>query len=336
MWATLGERYWASSGERRSDCGALVLLRTVKDSFHDFLNAFDENVKLMKLYPLRLIIVDPVNAIAQSGSEDLRTDTLDLFKRAKDSGTNVWLIREERSERAQPYCYEQNIADTVIRLSSKEEHGYAQRYIEVLKSRLQREQRGRHAFSIVPGEGISIYPSSAAVSARIRPRTVRPPATKIEFGLPGIDEILGPDAIKAGDVIVLKGPRGCHKTPLGILFLLGSDSPAEAAGVSARTSLIVAARESEASLQVLLSDELFRHLGPSHRKDPRRDVRVCAIESGYVKPGQVLQRIEEELTRARRQGRPVDRVMIDNVGHWETRSLSENSETLKEQRERNR
>ena len=49
-------------GER----GALILLRSIKESFRDFVDAFDEHVRLMQKYPLRLIVVDPVSALSQN------------------------------------------------------------------------------------------------------------------------------------------------------------------------------------------------------------------------------------------------------------------------------
>lgn len=299
--------------------GALIILGTVKEYFGDFLLALETNIRLLEPYPLRLIVIDPVNAIRRGDGDESswRQETLDMFHRAKRLQTNLWLVEEEAAQGETRPRFEQNIADTVIRLFSEEEHGYAQRYIEVRKSRLQREQRGRHALSIVPGHGIVIYPSSASVNARIRPRRIRLPDKKVHYGLEALDDVLGPDAISAGDVIALKGPRGCYKIPLGLLFLLATDDPREERGKTGRpASLLVAVGETEPSIRQLLKEACMQ-VGPQGLKGST-DVFVCSFGSGYIKPGQILQRIEEELLRARVAGQLIDRVMIEGISHWDS------------------
>ena len=143
--------------------GALILLRSVKHNFADFLAAFEENVHLMDAYRLRLICVDPISAMSQSGVAELtekRARMLQMFENLKQTGTNIWLVAEEDAA-GEANRYEQNIADTVIHLCYENRYGYSQRYIEITKSRLQREQRGRHAFAVGPGNGITIYPAPA-------------------------------------------------------------------------------------------------------------------------------------------------------------------------------
>jgi hypothetical protein len=78
----------------------------------------------------------------------------------------------------------------------------------------------------VPGHGIRIYPSPAAVDARIRPRSVLRPDHPVPFGLPSLDEVLGNDAIAQGDVIVLHGVGASFKSPLGMIFLMHADDKA--------------------------------------------------------------------------------------------------------------
>jgi KaiC/GvpD/RAD55 family RecA-like ATPase len=298
--------------------GVLILLRTVKESFEDFLIAFKGNVTLMDSYALRLIIVDPINAMTYNTNSDRaenRGRLLSVFESVKQAGTNIWLVSEE-SHSQEPLLSEQNIADTVIRLSSENRHGYSQRYIEITKSRMQREQRGKHAFTIGPGKGITIYPSSAAVRARLRMRSDRTTKAPVKFGLPSLDEILGEPALYAGDVIVLQGPGGSFKTPVGLSFLLNCD-PKEKPGFGHR-SLLVSARDDEQTVRHSLRQ--FRRAierdKPPESIMPLDDVNLAVIEGGYVKPGYVLQRIEDEFLSSRLNNRPIGRVMIDNIGHW--------------------
>lgn len=208
------------------EAGVLIILKKSRDSLDDFLVTLVEDAKQMSGYPLRLISVDPINSIdlQKKDQSQIRADTLAKFDAIELYGTNVLLVAEEGTDPEKRFVSEENIADTVIRLSiDNNKHDYAYRYFEIKKSRFQREQRGEHHFSIVPGEGINISPSSAAVRAKIRARRVREPSTSVSFGLPSLDNILGDQAIKAGDVIVLRGREGLFKTPLGLLFLLGSE-----------------------------------------------------------------------------------------------------------------
>ena len=303
---------------RECEKGILVLLRTVKERFEDFLIAFQENVRLMDAYSLRLIVVDPISAMAYNGHPDKsenRRRLLEVFESVKRAGTNIWLISEESSSQ-DALLSEQNIADTVIRLSNENRHGYSQRYIEVTKSRLQREQRGKHAFTVGPGRGITIYPSSAAVRSRLRMRSDRATKTPIKFGLFSLDKILGDRALYHGDIIVLQGPSGAFKTPVALSFLLHSDSN-DKQGFRHRP-LLVSARDDEETVRHSLR-QFMRTV--RRDKEPRslvslEDVRIAIIEGGYVKPGYILQRIEDEILSSRLQNRPIDRVMIDNIGHW--------------------
>src|SRR5207302_6775355 len=103
------------------------------------------------------------------------------------------LVAEASSDSAGDLSFEQNISDTVIRLFLDTRQGYTQRYFEIMKSRFQREQRGEHPFSIWAGAGIHIFPSSAAIGARIRTRKIPPVGKSLKFGLQSLDDILGSD-----------------------------------------------------------------------------------------------------------------------------------------------
>ncbi|MGA9772778.1 MAG: ATPase domain-containing protein [Blastocatellia bacterium] len=316
--------------KKNNEQGALVILKTIKDSYNDFLIAFVENAKQMDQYPLRLISVDPLNSIHRDKipKTQIRAQTLAAIEDIERAGTNVLLVAEEGADPERELLSEQNIADTVVRLSLDKRYGYAYRYFEVKKSRLQREQRGEHPFSILSGKGIKILPSSAAVRARMRPRSIREPDTPTTFGLPSLDVVLRKNAIRAGDVIVFQGAGGSFKTPLGIFFLLGSDDKSPSSGAYdedtnqditlPRRSLLVAALDSESTVRHLLKQELVQQHISMH-KTPKKDyhIRICSIPSGYVNPGYIFQRIEDELKNARLKGYWIDRIMVDDISHWE-------------------
>lgn len=306
---------------RKEGRGAIIFLRPSGDGLGEFVDDFSATIRSMlkyESYPLRLAIVDPMNAIVREAPVGkLRSQTFRMLEEAKTGGVNIWLIAEDAATaQSGEVVYEQNIADTVINLFVEERSGYSQRYFQITKSRFQREQRGKHPFSIVPGQGISIFPSAAAVSARIRPRTIRAPITPTQFGLPSLDTILGPGAIHAGDVIVLQGPSGCFKTPVGLYFLFGADERKGGFAANRRTaSLLIAARDNLATITDTLKRHQTYHAAPSRTK--AQDLRVTPAGSVYVKPGQILQQIEKELVEARLQRCSIDRVLIDNIEHWE-------------------
>jgi KaiC/GvpD/RAD55 family RecA-like ATPase len=318
--------------KKTDERGALIFLKSGKDSYDDFLKTFSENAKLMKQYHLRLVCVDPINSIyrKESSITKLRDMSLKMVEQIEQTGTNLVLVAEENTDLVaerhtdpdrgleRNLIFEQNIADTVIRLSVQKEHGYAARFFEIMKSRLQREQRGAHPFSIVPGSGINIFPSSSAVSARIRPRGVRALKGTIQFGLPALDSILGEGAISVGDVIVLQGTGGSFKTPLGLIFLLGSDWKEGQRPDHKNRSLLIAARDDEATVRHLLEQEFVRQFDNAPKT--KRDIEICALPHGHIYPGYVIQRIEDEFIRARLNNYRIDRVMVDDVAHWEMSS----------------
>ena len=156
------------------------------------------------------------------------------------------------------------------------------------------------------------------MKSRLKTRSVRPPEKKIQFGVPSLDAILG-DGLYAGDVIVLQGPGGCSKTPVALSFLLGTDWE-NRSDKSNTLSLLVSARDNEETVRHIL-----RQLRPADDQGsgpaaPRRpdQVRIAALEGGYIKPGYILQRIDSEFLAARLNLSNIGRVMIDNVAHWES------------------
>ena len=294
--------------------GAIVILKTIKDSYDFLLDALKENALHSRKYPLRLLCVDPINSVGRedrASVTDLRKMTMDVIGQLKMSGTNVLIVAEEGDPDNQ-LLFEQNIADTVIGLSIDRQHEYDQRFIEIMKSRFQREQRGRHFFSIVPGEGIRISPSSAAVSARIRQRSPLPRGDIIAYGHHQLEDILGDNAINRGDIIVAHGPRGTHKVLLGLYFLTGVIEERTDHSKLEHCSLLVAARGDFNELQHMIENH--------HGKQELNRTRICELPHGYLNPGYIFQQLEEEIYKARLDGFHIARIMIDNIIHWDLSS----------------
>jgi KaiC/GvpD/RAD55 family RecA-like ATPase len=301
--------------------GALIFLgKEVKESRDLFHTALLANARLMaehrSKFPLRLIVVDPITAIPASPKLRIqnRTDALKTLDAITNEGTNIWLVGESGNH-GDDLQYEQNIADTVIELTSERILDYSQRFIEVTKSRLQREQRGRHPFSIRSQLGFNVSPSPSAVSARIRSRSLPFGSQSVPFGLKSLDDILGLDAIRAGDVVVLQGPEESLKTLLGLHFLFCSDKPTQQKSHKRLGSLWVNALGDDTTWREYLQRN-HTFVGNSSVKKPD-DVSVLALSRGYIQPGYVLKLIEQELLAAKLAGQTIDRVMTDNISHWE-------------------
>jgi KaiC/GvpD/RAD55 family RecA-like ATPase len=316
--------------ENRVDqLGALIILTSPRHSFKEFLQTMKANAAALSKFSLRVLVADPINSIVQDDFTSrirLRKEVVDSLNEIKMGGTNVILVSEEESDPEHRLQFEQNLADTAIRLSIERRHGYSQRYFEITKSRHQREQRGEHPFSIRPGKGLQIYPSTAAVSARIAPRKPSTEPAPVRFGIESVDVMLGAAAIHCGDVVVLQGPSGSHKTPLGLAFLLGagkpgidgaSKEPANYPTQSKPCALLIAAQDDEVTARGLLAQPHLRRLRQESTLKLPEGLRIRPLFQAFINPGAVFQQLEQEFNDARLAGDRIYRLMIDNVAHWE-------------------
>lgn len=86
---------------------------------------------------------------------------------------------------------EESIADTVIRLRMEDTQRAISRSIEIVKSRGQDFQMGRHSFRILDGRGIHVYRRVQAPRKPSRDRAAAfNPSTRLSSGIPGLDEII--------------------------------------------------------------------------------------------------------------------------------------------------
>jgi KaiC/GvpD/RAD55 family RecA-like ATPase len=292
--------------------GALVFLRPSEFTSDDeptdyfkFLNLTRERLSWMARYPLRLLVVDPVNAIAQPALKGLRVKTQKLFEAAKRANVNIWFTSEHLTDRRESSRFEENIADTVIQLGSDYQLGQPRRYIEVTKSRFQQEATGRHGLVIDSVNGLSIYPSSALVARLTSSRTIRAEGAPLKLGISGIESLLGSELIRQGDVIVLAG-HGKGKTLLGAHFLMEAVFDEGEA-----RSLFVTDNPVERM------DRLLSIVAESKWSKLKQRVERCSLPTGYVDPGRILWEIEAALKRCQgRDARPI-RTLLSTVSRWE-------------------
>jgi len=305
--------------------GVIVILQTRQDDLDVVFDRLADRAEATNKFGLRLLVVDPINSILGWDSPDaseVRMRIMKRIERIKRAGANLIMVAEDDASLQNPVRFIENLADTVIDLSVERKHGYSQRYIEVLKSRLQRDQRGRHPFSIKAGQGVTVFPSSAAVLARIRNRRFKGFQQPTRFGWDILDHILGENAIFPGDTIVIRGGEGVFKTHIGLLFLLGLDlrgGQAKPVPGRSRRAIVLPIRDTESTVRALLNSrfiEAFRLAHPNCR--PVSHIKVLEVPGGFVQPGAIFQVLEREFERAQMHGDIIDRVLIDNLAHWET------------------
>ena len=114
---------------------------------------------------------------------------------------------------------EESIADTVIRLRMEDAQRAVSRSIEIVKSRGQDFQMGRHTFRIVDGRGIHVYRRVQAPRKPSRDRAAAfDPNTRLSSGIPGLDEIIN-GGYFVGSTTVVAGISGVGKSVMGLQFI---------------------------------------------------------------------------------------------------------------------
>jgi len=291
--------------------------------FRDFQKAIEDRFRWMQTYPLRLLIVDPINGVLERNVKQQvgrRQQLVSLFQKAKQLGINIWLTRESSGDIETDPPLEENIADTVLHLGFHEKDGTPRRTIEVKKSRLQRAEPGRHSLSMSSGRGVQIYPSATAV-LRMTAETPSRPRVRVatRTNVQGLDRILREGAVLCGDTVALAGEPGSSRTLLGVHFLLGSD-PRDERESGTPTSLFVSdSEEARLRSQIELIEQRMRGLQAADSGGKRLDdVRFCSIPAGCLEPSQILQWIGDHFHQAKREGRYIDRVLVADLSRWES------------------
>jgi circadian clock protein KaiC len=99
------------------------------------------------------------------------------------------LLRDEETNEAA--AVEELVADTIIRLRLETVQRAVQRSLEILKSRGQNFQMGRHTFAVVDGRGIEVYRRVQAPRGIGRDKASAFDVTRrVTTGIPGLDELV--------------------------------------------------------------------------------------------------------------------------------------------------
>jgi circadian clock protein KaiC len=114
---------------------------------------------------------------------------------------------------------EEFVADTIILLRIDPVQRAVQRSIEVMKSRGQDYQLGRHSFRIVNGEGIAVYRRVQAPRSLERESAAAfDPDTRISTGVPGLDALTN-GGYFVGSTTLVVGISGVGKSVMALQYV---------------------------------------------------------------------------------------------------------------------
>jgi len=114
--------------------------------------------------------------------------------------------------------HEESIADTVIRLKMEETQRAVSRSIEIVKSRGQEFQMGRHTLRIINGQGLQVYRRVQSPRPhREQQRELFHPE-RMTTGIPGLDEMVN-GGYQTGSTTVVAGISGVGKSVMALQYM---------------------------------------------------------------------------------------------------------------------
>jgi circadian clock protein KaiC len=122
------------------------------------------------------------------------------------------------SQQVSRFGVEETVVDGVIILTSTEEGLERQRYIEIYKLRNTAHLKGRHDMLIGKG-GVSVFPRYSADLVQDAPPPAVEVATRVDSGIPGLNELLDGGLLRRSATLV-SGSPGVGKTVMALQFLL--------------------------------------------------------------------------------------------------------------------
>lgn len=201
--------------------GRLKIIFTTRDVFHQELQQADSLLleEALKI-GARRIYVDGVGQMSGEGQDSREAFQL-LVSGLQRENMTAMLALEAAS--LDPTFHttlpEESIADTVIRLRPEEANRAITRSLEIVKSRGQDFQMGRHTFRIADGKGIEVYRRVQAPRRDARDRAASFDATtRTSTGTPGLDEITN-GGYFVGSTTVVAGISGAGKSVMALQFM---------------------------------------------------------------------------------------------------------------------
>src|SRR5262245_13354280 len=114
---------------------------------------------------------------------------------------------------------EELVADTIILLRLEPVYRATQRSLEVVKSRGQDYQMGRHSLRILNGHGLEVFRRVQAPRGQDRDRAAAfDPTTRVTTGVPGLDELVN-GGYFLGSTTLVVGISGAGKSVMALQYL---------------------------------------------------------------------------------------------------------------------
>jgi len=277
-----------------------------------------------------LLVIDSASSYRQ-GIQDFewRQELNFLTTLLTEAGVSVLLVLEQNKEEFREEDY---VVDLAIHLTSTTDPSiaYAQRNLEIVKSRYQFSNRGLHFYSVRPGRGAVVYPSSAAsITMRRRSEVNRPRIQRdaIKLAVAGFAACASrknPPFPPEGDPIswwhdgsltLLTGPRGSYKQAFAQAF--ASVSSFEDGGTE---DIVLAVHFGHELPQGSFSgNDIENEVVPSSvgqhycvRRPGHLPVHLYLFRTSYFAPGPVMDEISRFLDSTQARGK-VRRAVVSDL-----------------------
>jgi circadian clock protein KaiC len=154
---------------------------------------------------------------------------------------------------------EESIADTVIRLRMEDSYRAVSRSLEIVKSRGQPYQMGRHTFRIIDGHGLQIYRRVQAPRPGRDRAAAYDPTTRISTGIPGLDALAN-GGYFIGSTTVVVGISGVGKSVMGLQYIAEGARRGERSLMLSLDERVEQIQRNAASIGIGLGREIERGL----------------------------------------------------------------------------
>ena len=172
----------------------------------------------------RRIFIDSFGRLASNNHNNISKDPREAFHILveglhRENLTAIVATEAVPDARLAAPTPEDFIADTILLLRVEPVERAVIRSIEIVKSRGQEYQMGRHSFRIIDGQGLEVYRRVQAPRGEIRDFAAAfDPTTRIPSGVPGLDELLS-GGYFVGSTTLVVGISGVGKSVMSLHYI---------------------------------------------------------------------------------------------------------------------
>lgn len=200
----------------------LKIIFTTRDVFYREVQQSDslilEEIRRMGAHR---IFVDGIASSMPNGNREIREQFHILSEGLQREHLTAMLSTDlfAREERSEATIAEELVADTIIQLRLEAIQRSVKRSVEVVKSRGQNFEMGRHSFGIVGGLGLEVYRRVQAPRGVSRDKAAAfDPTTRVTTGVPGLDEMVN-GGYFLGSTTLVVGVSGVGKSVMALQFI---------------------------------------------------------------------------------------------------------------------